>query len=308
MKTTSAAPFLAILIEDLVTLGRDRDFMIRMQIRNGNALGAKVRSMCGWRPPQFYEGDEKARIEKDNKAAVTRAGKLLKAVRAGTEIDDPLMAKTTILAAPVLLALQGFDDTRDSIERQMKRAARQLPVWAAFGKGVSGFGELALAVIVAECGRAPGDYRSVAALWKRLGLAVINGERQRKYSDKELAALHGYDPHRRASVWAFIDDAMFRNQWAGADEETGAPAHPTGPYGEAYGRKKAQYMQRVADTIDLPAKDPAKWTAGRAEKAARRYMAKCLLRDLWAAWRRAAASSSVEPKVSAPLPANPSAA
>ncbi|MGE0715633.1 MAG: hypothetical protein AB7P02_09330, partial [Alphaproteobacteria bacterium] len=151
--------------------------------------------------------------------------------------------------------------------------ARRLPGFA-FVDGVAGFGELGFAVTQAEAGDPIGDYRSTRGLWKRLGLALVDGERQRRFTDPEKAAAHGYSPRRRAEVHACIGEPLLRAQWRG--EREGVPAHPIGPYGEAYGTKRAEYVDRG-------------WGPGHAHMAALRYMTKLLIRDLRAAWRREAA-------------------
>jgi hypothetical protein len=69
---------------------------------------------------------------------------------------------------------------------------------------------------------------------------------------------------------------MFLHQWRGplhnAANEIIAPGYPLGPYGAHYERKKTEYFERGL-------------TSGHADKAARRYMAKMFIRDLWKAWR-----------------------
>src|SRR5262249_18571796 len=44
-------------------------------------------------------------------------------------------------------------------------------------------------------------YRSHRGLWKRMGLAVIAGERQRKQLSKVAADVHNYPPARRSVMW-----------------------------------------------------------------------------------------------------------
>jgi hypothetical protein len=75
---------------------------------------------------------------------------------------------------------------------------------------------------------------------------------------------------------------MFRAQWRG--EKDGIAAHAIGPYGEAYGERKAWNLARG-------------WTPGHAENDARRYMTKRLIRDLWRAWRDARCDVESVPRV-----------
>lgn len=157
-------------------------------------------------------------------------------------------------------------------------------------KVVAGFGELGLAIIVGETGtkikledgtveiKGLDTFATKERVWKRLGLAVIDGERQQKRTNVEEAEAHGYNPRRRAEIWA-IADSMFKHQRAGDKDEDGndptksgkpmvVPAHATGPYGEVYGRRKAHTETRG-------------WTDKHRDHDARRIMMKALVEDLW---------------------------
>jgi hypothetical protein len=184
------------------------------------------------------------------------------------------------------------DGFRESVESDMKKLARQLPVWK-WVKGVRGVGELGLGVIVAEAGdltidgNFAGSYSTPAKVWKRLGLAVFAGRRQGnpgKSASTEDWIMHGFSPQRRAEIWAFLSDKMFLAQWRGARDEDGknpaetdklvaVPAHPIGPYGEVYGERKEWNLARG-------------WAPAHADADARRIMSKRFLRDLWSQWNR----------------------
>jgi hypothetical protein len=175
-------------------------------------------------------------------------------------------------------------DLRETAEKKLAAQAKALPVYG-FAESIKGLGAVGLGCLVAEAGIPLGEYRTVSGLWKRMGLAVFGDKRQQKCRDEDEAELHGYSPHRRAEVWAFCSDCMFRHQWRGANEETGEPARPNGPYGEVYAKRRAHTAPRVEATAHLSIKDPKKWTNGRCHNDARRIMSKALLRDLWRVWR-----------------------
>ena len=179
--------------------------------------------------------------------------------------------------APIILnaaqARTGWDVLRLNAVKEMEALAKTLPVWA-WAKDVRGLGPLGVAIIAAEASGPRGDVASYATkerLWKRLGLAVIDGQRQQKRADKDLAAAHGYNPRRRSEIWT-IADSLFRSQWRGAKEDVAA--HPLGPYGGAYLRRKC-----VTEGRD--------WSDARRDADARRVMTKALIEDYWRAWRRA---------------------
>jgi hypothetical protein len=178
-------------------------------------------------------------------------------------------------------ARQVWDDLRTATEAEMVKLARRLPahIWVADVKGVSALG---LAVVVGEAGDL-GRFPTRSHLQKRLGLGCMDGDVRQGNPGKAASAedwiKHGYNKRRRAEIWAFLDDAMFRKQWRGPllddNDELIEPGYPLGPYGAHYERKKTEYLERGL-------------TRGHADKAARRYMAKMFVRDLWKAWRATA--------------------
>lgn len=171
------------------------------------------------------------------------------------------------VAAPIITmsfyARSHADQLRRVTERQMEELAETLPV-ARWRKKITGFGALGLAVIIAEAGNDLRRFPTVSKLWKRLGLAVIDGERQRRKTDPELALLHGYVPRRRAEMWT-LADSMFRHQWRGGEAQ--------GPYGEAYAKRRERTL------VTHP-----EWTKPHQRDDAKRVMFKALIADLWGAW------------------------
>ena len=136
---------------------------------------------------------------------------------------------------------------------------RQLPIYQ-FVNQTKGFGELSAAKVIGSASDI-GQYRNPACLWKRMGLAVIDGGRQRKVADKEMAILHGYSPQRRSLMYVIGESLM----------------KAKGPYKDIYDQRKAY----VATRDDNPITSPI-----HAQKDAMRYMTKRLLKDMWTEWRR----------------------
>jgi hypothetical protein len=145
------------------------------------------------------------------------------------------------------------------LEKELCRRVRPLPLWA-WAKDVRGLAELSVAGLIGEASGNPGDYRSVSALWKRFGLAVIDGERQRRVADAQAALIHGYAPERRAFAYV-LSTQLMRSQRDGD------------PYRALYDVRKAYELAR-----DIP--------KAHAHNRALRVMVKALLRDVWAADRR----------------------
>jgi hypothetical protein len=89
-----------------------------------------------------------------------------------------------------------------------------------------------------------------------MGLAVIDGKRQRKVTDADEAIRHGYVPRRRALAYV-IGDCLIK----------------------AKGPAKAIYDQRKALKIEQG------WTKLHAHRDAKMVMVKHVLKDIWIATR-----------------------
>ena len=163
-----------------------------------------------------------------------------------------------------------FMEIEGRAERQMKGLARTLP-GSAFVAVTRGFGEVSFARIIGETGPLH-IYANPAKVWKRLGLGLVGGERQRRHRDPVLAAAHGYNPRRRSVSWVAMN-ALLRCQ---------AMTPEPGPYRVLYDQAKERYLARPG------------WTRMHAHRAAARYAEKRLIRNLWRAWRDALGTA--EPK------------
>lgn len=265
---------------------RKREFALDQRKRIGNATAAFVRTQMGW---------SLAIPEKEREAIRKRAAAVVEAVTKGKvgpdTADDAMRFGPVIMASAAAAA--GWDGIEDQTTKSMEKLAKQIPAYE-WVKSVRGFGAVSFARIVGEAGDIS-VYSNPAKLWKRMGLAVMSGQRQGNPGKGATAVdwtEHGYSGRRRSISWQMAD-TLFRAQWRG--EKEGVPAHAIGPYGEDYARKKAEYAARIEATADLPATDPAKWTPARADKAARRYMEKAVLRDLWREWRRGAKVATTSP-------------
>jgi hypothetical protein len=198
-----------------------------------------------------------------------------------TGIGDSIFGQWSTVILAAVHGRAHWDAIEATATKEMEQLASSLPVWAAFGEGVKGFGPRSLAVIVGEAGDI-GSYATVAKLWKRMGLAVMNGVRQgglRKTASAEDWIAHGYSARRRSYMYV-IGDVLVKNH---------------GAYREIYlARKEYEREQAkargltVAPSAKIPEKRKAEFISdGHIHKRSQRYMEKRLLRDLWQAWRRA---------------------
>ncbi len=194
-----------------------------------------------------------------------QASKLWGAVKA-----DP-MHELRIWIEPFLSAMEPLIAAQTSTEKKLAKLAKALPVYD-WAKGISGLGEVSLSAIVGECGAPVGEYKSVSAVWKRMGLAVINGERQRRVAG-DAAIEHGYNPGRRSIMWN-IGCCLIKAQ-VRKDPENEELRIGIGEYGALYLERKAYEATKTDRPIIAHAR-------------AQRYMEKRLLREMWKAWRAAA--------------------
>lgn len=269
------------LLMEMQTLRRH---CIRSQSRCDRSIEALLARAFG-----YHTGLSPDERKKLFKVAHTLRLKIETDIRSGTPtVDARVPPQLVNMVTTNYVARAQWDRMRVNIETGMMATARELDIWPWI-KQVRGVAELGLAVIVAEAGIIT-SYSGPAKLWKRLGLACIDGMRQGRVPQNltreqrsEEWKRRGYNPSRRAEVWAFLDDTMFRAQWRGDRDEDGkspaktgkpiaVPAHAIGPYGEVYGERKAWNLAR-----GLGPK--------HADNEARRYMAKRFVRDLWVAWR-----------------------
>jgi len=310
-KRGSAPLPISVAVTNLVLLQRQRMFSIVQQSRSDRAVEAYIARLLGY----AVALDEDARKEQaaERKALFAKAKAIRMAIEAnkGLPNSEDIGDGTVELIRNAAKARIQWDNFREHSEKQMLELVVHLPVYD-FAKSVKGFGDLMLAIIIAEAGnnlaRTATGFPSVAKLWKRLGLAVMAGERQQRKTDPEMALLHGYYPKRRSQSWV-VADVLFRHQWTSeavvyrqdlASDPTAmahiqqhgivlaklkvdalrdlgekfgivSAARPAGPYGEVYAKRRAATADRG-------------WLPGHQLADAKRIMLKALVRDVWRVW------------------------
>lgn len=204
-------------------------------------------------------GDMMRRIKsKERGSAVHRLRAMGKAPPPGK-----MPATTKADAAVVKAAYPAFHAALDVLQEQQRLEEKkliadtwQLPImeWAAT---VRGLGPLSVAALIAEAVD-PGRYATPSRLWKRYGLAVIDGGRQRLVAG-EAASAHGYNPQRRAALYLIGENLIRTNNVAAR---------------AIYDRAKAAAL----------AKDGV--TKMHAHKHGLRIAQKRLVLAFWLAWRQ----------------------
>lgn len=206
-----------------------------------------------------------------------------------------------IALVPFLPAIYRFAKDRENLEKDMCKRTRTLPAYG-WAMAIKGLGESGFASIVGEAGDV-GSYRTVSGLWKRMGLAVINGERQRRVSDADLAIVHGYSPSRRSVAWN-VGNGLIGGMGNGYRPIVGEDIEAN----ENLTHYAKMFVQRCRYLVE---RDAEKFSRGTSVKegveresyskhcasSAKRYVEKKFLRDLYAAWRRETIGEIVDPEI-----------
>jgi hypothetical protein len=159
-----------------------------------------------------------------------------------------------------------------------------------------------LAALVGEAGDI-GQWRTVSGLWKRMGVAVIDGQRQRMVADAEAAIVHGYSPSRRSVLWnvgGSIIGGMGRGVRPFVGEDIDARDDWTA-YQKIFAKRLRYEAERDPEKHGRsPVKDAKTGQmresfSAHAAARSKRYVENRLLRDLWVAWRRAGAKAYAQP-------------
>ena len=251
------------IIDQIRAYHRERCFVMEQRKRMHLALAAFIRMGLGWR---------KDLPEAERKEIAAEALKLAD----GTDETHPLHD----VVAASLAARAPFDKLEKDATKAMEKLAKQLPAWVEWGEGVRAFGARSLAVIVGEAGDLS-NYPTHSHLWKRMGMAVLDGVRQgglKKTAGADEWIAHGYNAKRRAQMFVIGDCLVKQGEL----------------YRKIYLDRKQYERDRaeasgliVAPSAKIPKGKEALYISdGHVHKRAQRYMEKKLLRHLWQAWRR----------------------
>lgn len=273
----------ALLLLDILETHRKRQDLLRAELRLGNHIEAVYRRFTGLKQL------ERARLRKQ--ASTGLGHHSADTPHRGAHPDDdseggdqlsrdipvggvPALAKFLAdnaaaerWCAELFHGRDFYAAARKPYEKRLEKLAQELPVWP-WVASVRGFGPLGLAQIVGECGDLHG-YANPAKVWKRMGLAVIDGERQGKRTDPEEALAHGYSPHRRSLMYVISDSLIKGNR--------------EGEYRTYYLGEKERQRAKLPDAPQA-----------HIHNRALRHTAKRLLRDLWRAWRAEPVMSSFQ--------------
>lgn len=248
-------------IEKIQQLQKKRNAIIKMMNAQNSRTVSFITSQLGYH--SFLE-------EADRDKLWSKAEKIHSIIVNQKEIPDDLQDIINDVF-PIVIAnhngMEGLIKQRKVYEKEMETLVKTLTIhdyWTM----EKGCGTLGLAILIGEIGNLS-DYANPAKVWKRMGVAVMDGIRQgglTKNSSNEAWILHGYNKKRRSSLWT-IGDCLIKTN--GKD----------GRYRKIYNERKIYEAEKIEK-----AKDKPKFPNMAAHRRAQRYMEKRLLRDLWNEW------------------------
>lgn len=249
----------AELSAELQSLQKLRAWYIKSRNMVANRLQATIAGTIGYH--SGLKESERAKL-------FTEAGKLIKRVRAGEEKSDhePLILTTA-------QAIDGFEEMRKSIEKEMKSLANQLPVidWVNDSQQ-RGFGVLFLAIVIGETGDLA-NYANPGKVWRRMACApwtkndeTLMGATWRcRSKSKTQTKLHaadweeyGYSPRRRSISYLIGEGLVKQNKSI---------------YRERYEIKKEELAEKHSDYNKM-----------RCHLHGMLLATKLLLKNLWIEW------------------------
>lgn len=196
----------------------------------------------------------------------------------------------------------GLDQVEHVAEKELKRHLRGFPVYEDWLKKQPGVGTKISGVIIAsvdihKC-------NTVSQLWSYCGLAVVDGHSQRRVRGQKA----NYNPWLKAKLLKVMGDNLIR--YSKLDEDgtyvrstTKKPIHKTESWRRYYDQyKHRQQSKRIPVCMACEGKGkidkkkcancegtggPAPWgkSDGHRHNAARRYMVKIFMQELWLRWR-----------------------
>lgn len=261
-------------VEQIRDLHRLRQINIKAQTKLELQAQATIR-LPSISDADFADDEAKAKARK-------RVADLYRQIK--SDPDHPLYGNIAVF----LDAIDLFALNRAAYEKAMVKLAKTLPAYE-WAKSVKGFGDISFATLVGECGDI-GSYKSVAAVWKRLGLAVIDGRRQGnpgKEATAEDWIEHGYNKQRRSVSWNARNNIIgAMGKWRPMFNEDVQNNPELTEYQKVFA-ERARYESAKLDTpVKCSDKGKESYSAHAAARAFR-YAEKRLVRDLYLAWRRA---------------------
>ena len=261
--------------------------------RNAIADQAKELIATGERLLSWQSKDAERRRKHDEKQAGKAKPKAYEELAMPSGLDNPEFLEWEPVIMASLRSREPMSLTEEAAKDRMNELAAHLPVAQWWREHVFEGTLVSLATIIAETGDLAG-YATVSKVWKRMGVAVMDGVRQgglSKTAPKAAWIAHGYVRRRRSLLYV-IGEALIKG-----NDHYRAIYHAEK---ERQRAKAAEAGLTVAPSAKIPEKRKAEFISdGHIANRSRRYMEKQLLADLWCAWN-GRASVRMTPKQSLP--------
>ncbi len=263
-----------VVINNIIAQKRRRDVAVKAMISLTNQMVSLLRFLSGWHKNwNNLDKNGQKKLNEETKKIVTSMIQEYKKdenlSKRGPKNPIPKdMRQYSPDLYPFIVAYIPIEEERKRAEKEMVNEVTRLPVFEWF-QSIPGIAELATATIIGEAGNLH-NYATVSKLWKRMGLAVINGERQGSNvkGNKEKAIAHGYNRQRRSAMYVIGDSVMKKRN-----------THPN-EYGDRYDRERARAISEHPDWVN-----PKDGRSKHAHLHAQRIMEKEILKDAWKQWR-----------------------
>lgn len=265
------------VFQEIQAWHRKRNFAMDVRKKSDLALGANIRTWLGWR--KDLPEDQRKTIA-DQAADLIKCGEVI-AKGKPHDLATSKLWEDFGDTVSMSIASRSHSSAFEAVAtKNLERLAMSLPIWENFAKDIRGFGAVSVGVVIGEAGDLA-NYSTHSKLWKRMGLAVMDGVRQgglAKGAGAEAWIAHGYNPKRRSTMHVIGDVLMKVNK--------------DGRYRTTYDTRKAYERERAAacglvvmPAAKIPAKDKDRYISdGQIHLRSLRYMEKRLLRDMWQAW------------------------
>lgn len=197
-----------------------------------------------------YYGVQKARIETNNRIAmISRDFQLSEdeSKRLHDMVDEPIM------------------QAEKNIQKELKKHSSDHPIYE-WANGIYGIGPILVAGVVSGI-QDPTKFATVSKVWRYCGLAVIDGEAEKRKKGEKLA----YSPFMKTLCWKVGESFVKSGRY----------------YREVYDRYKAEYRERFpepVDTVSSKGKTYQKYTDGHIHAMAKRKTVKLFIAHLYEKW------------------------
>lgn len=286
------------LIDNIVGLWKDRKHAQQVAGDHARYLQSVCRSICT--PDHAEEIDRCYNLREIKKTPdLVKDGRALYLnliARRPKKVPHPRLAQALAIDPEFLQWHRMAVDKVSEIEKRLEPLAEQLPVWAGWARDVPGLGAISVLGVVAECPEMhlmidhhpKRGWLGPSKVWKRFGLAVINGRRQHKTRDKDEAEEQGLCPRRKALAYVI----------------SGTLVQYGSPYRAVYLRERAKKDAKLKvggfgeDPSYLAAFDESsgEWKPGHAHAHALGCAVKQCLVDFWRVWHGFNCRPSYDPQ------------